>query len=122
MPSPFSATGLFRNPADARSQDSEWRVVMSYAWAIFRHATEKKKGRRAAEAWDKLKDKAHEWGNDFVQSFNPPYINIVLPACDHIVGELQTRLVGHLTELWRTVEQTVDAQQLEHYLASLHKS
>ena len=88
----------------------------------FRHATEKKKGRRAAEAWDKLKDKAHEWGNDFVQSFNPPYINIVLPACDHIVGELQTRLVGHLTELWRTVEQTVDAQQLEHYLASLHKS
>ena len=46
---PFLANrALARNPEDARSQDNKWLVVMSYAWAIFRHAAETKKSPDAA--------------------------------------------------------------------------
>lgn len=121
---PFLAKGAFaRNPEDARSEDNKnkWRLVMSYAWAIFRRATEEKEGPDVAEleAWHNVKNTAREWGNDFLQTFNPLYVDIVLPACDLVIGDFQDRLVRHLAELWETVEGTDDALQMKHILVSL---
>lgn len=112
----FNAEGtLARNPEETRNEANTWRVVMSYAWAICRCATKKRWG-----VWREVGDKAREWGQDFVQSFNPPYLNIVLPACDNVNGG-QNRLVHHLTGLWETVKNIEDADQLKQQLASLQK-
>lgn len=95
---------------------------MSYAWAIYRHATEKRKDRDEAEleAWHQVQDRAREWGNDFLQTFSPLYVNIVLPACDLVVvGEFQKCLVDHLAKLWKTVEGTDDAHEMKHFLVRL---
>lgn len=91
---------------------SKWQQVMSYAWAIFRQVS------KFETSWDI----ACEWGTAFDRAFTLPYVNIVLPACYHALGDPFGRLLRHLQQLllqFFRVEGTKDAETMKLYLVCL---
>lgn len=95
-----------------RRPHSQWRCVMSRAWAIF----------RAASAWNGVWNPACEWGAAFQQAFLPPYTNVVLPACFDASGDPLGRLLRHLEGLRERVGETRDPETIKQHLVRMRIS
>jgi hypothetical protein len=93
------------DPEDAHQLQTYWSLVTSYAWAIFRQAG--------------VCDAACDCGATFLHAFTPPYVNLVLPACDNVFGDTQARLFRHLADLLSTMKATKNVHEQLQCLASL---
>lgn len=94
---------------DSREHSIEWRQLMWHALAIF----------HAASARHDVWNPACEWGAAFLQSFTPPYVSVVLPACSDTAGELLYHLKRHREALLETVQSTGDAETVKEHLVRL---
>lgn len=101
-----SQVGTNRGP---RECSVEWRQLMSYALAIF----------HAASAYHDVWNPACEWGAAFEQSFTPPYVTVVLPACSDTPGDLLSHLNRRLEALSKTAESTEDPETMKEHLVRL---
>lgn len=98
---------------------TDWQRVTSYAWAIFRAVAEGTSG-------DVLQE-AQNWAEMFMHAFKPPYVNVVLPACNTPGTEVANfqnrlpldRLLRRLNELVREVEKMPTHEAQEQYLVHM---